>query len=325
MNEKDIASKLLADNSISSESFNKIESARTSTLFSLSFELRAVLYCGVLLLSSGLGVLIYKNIDSIGHMAIILFIAAVSAACFVYCIRKSLPYSNLKMNSPGILFDYILLFGCLTFVSFLGYLQYQYSVFGTHNDWVPLISSLLFFAAAYYFDHLGVLSIAITTFAAYIGIAITPLGLIKNNDFSRGYSLIYSGIALGFVLIAVSWALARRNIKKHFTYTYVNFASHMLFVFCLAALFKDGGYIFFVPLFFALVATVIWQAFSEKSFYFLLIAILYGYIGLSYLVIKNLISFSSDGALFTGLFYFIGSSIGIIYFLIKSSKRIKAA
>ncbi|HTB08152.1 MAG TPA: DUF2157 domain-containing protein, partial [Bacteroidia bacterium] len=199
MNDKEIAASLLADNTISEASYKKIDVSRSSALFSLNFELKTLLYAGVLLLSSGLGVLIYKNIDSIGHMAIILFIAAISTGCFVYCIRKSIPYSNNKVESPGIMFDYTLLFGCLTFVSFVGYLQFQYTVFGNYDDLAALIPALVFFAAAYYFDHLGVLSMAITTFAAYIGIAITPLELLKNNDFS-GDRLIYSGLVLGLFL-----------------------------------------------------------------------------------------------------------------------------
>jgi hypothetical protein len=323
LNKPEIASKLLADNAISKESYERIEAGRFSALFSLNFELKTLLYCGVLLLSSGIGVLVYKNIDTIGHMAIILFIAAVSAACFVYCMRKANSYSNNKVVSPGILFDYILLFGCLTFVSFLGYLQYEYSVFGNHNDWVALTSALLFFACAYYFDHLGVLSLAITTLATYVGIAITPIELLRSNDFN-GDAIIYSGLLLGFALIGLSWALNKRSIKKHFTYTYINFASHMLFVFCLAGLFRFSGALF--PLiFFGLVGVVIWQAFSERSFYFLLIAILYGYIGVSYLVINFLFmsNHGGDAGLSLAFLYFISSSIGIIFYLISCSKKLK--
>jgi hypothetical protein len=324
LNDKDIATSLLADSSISEESFKRIEASRSSALFSLNFELKTLLYAGVLLLSSGLGVLIYKNIDSIGHMAIILFIAAISIGCFIYCIRKSVPYSNIKVESPGIMFDYTLLFGCLTFVSFMGYLQYQYSIFGDFNGLAALIPALVFFTAAYYFDHLGVLSMAITTFAAYIGIAITPLELLKDNDFS-GDRLIYSGLVLGVFLVGIATLLAKRNIKKHFTFTYLNFSIHMLFVFCLAGLFKDEAPIIFIPLFLALTGIGLWQSFSEKSFYFMLLAVLYGYIGVSYIMIKIMEPMfrGADNGIFLLFFYFIGSSVAVIMFLRNINKRLK--
>lgn len=323
MNDKGIAAKLLADNSISKDSYQRIETRHSSGLFSLNFELKTLLYAGVLLLSTGLGVLIYKNIDTIGHMAIILFIGTISLLCFAYCTRESKPYSNTKVDSPGMMFDYTLLFGCLTFVSFVGYLQYQYSVFGDHSDWAALVPALVFFAAAYYFDHLGVLSLAITTFAAYIGIAITPLELLKNNDFSSD-RLIYSGLVLGAALVGVAWVLSKRNVKKHFTFTYLNFATHMLFVFCLAGLFKNETPLLFTPVFIALVGVGLWQAISERSFYILLISVLYGYIGLTYLIINYLFHSLNDNEIIILLFYFIGSSIGVIIYLRRSARKFKA-
>ena len=41
-------------------------------IFSLHTELRLLLYLSVLLFTSGIGILIYQNIDSIGHDAIII-------------------------------------------------------------------------------------------------------------------------------------------------------------------------------------------------------------------------------------------------------------
>jgi len=49
--------------------------------------------------------------------------------------------------------------------SFIGYLQYQYSAFGTHYGMATLIPMLALFLIAYYFDHLGILSLAIANLA----------------------------------------------------------------------------------------------------------------------------------------------------------------
>jgi len=47
----------------------------TGKPFSLHWELKTLLYLGVLLLNLGLGYLIYDNIDNIGHNAVMVAIA----------------------------------------------------------------------------------------------------------------------------------------------------------------------------------------------------------------------------------------------------------
>ena len=224
-----IAEKLNKDGTLSESGLQKIKSVYDGRFFSVGFELRTLLSAGIVLFSSGIGVLVYKNIDTIGHLVVILFIAAVSADCLGYCYMKRPPYSNEKVVSTKMLNDYILLLGCLTFVTFTVYLQYQYSVFGNMNGISMLLPAILFFALAYLFDHLGVLSLAITCLAAFVGITITPIQLLQKNDFSSE-NIIFSGLAIGALLLAAATILSNRNIKKHFKFTYFNFATHLLFV-----------------------------------------------------------------------------------------------
>ena len=64
---------------------------------------------------------------------------------------------------------------------------------------------------------------------------------------------------------------------------------------------------------------------AERSFYYILISTLYGYIGLSYAIVNLLISMPGDiGLVYLGFFYFIGSGIGLALFLIKTNKKLKA-
>jgi membrane-anchored glycerophosphoryl diester phosphodiesterase (GDPDase) len=56
--------------------------------FSLHWELKTLLYLGIVLLTTGLGILIYKNIDTIGHQVIVAIIAIGCAACFGYLPKK---------------------------------------------------------------------------------------------------------------------------------------------------------------------------------------------------------------------------------------------
>lgn len=320
-----LAEKLLKDGTFTEDSFKKIKSHFEGRLFSIGFELRILLSVGVLLLSTGLGVLIYKNIDSIGHMAVILFIAALSLSCLGYCYKKRMPYSNEKVNSPNMLFDYILLLGCLTFSTFTVYLQYEYSVFGDWNGLAMLLPAILFFALAYYFDHIGVLSLAITCLAAFAGITITPIKLLQSNDFSSE-NIIFTGLAIGSLLAAAGIYLPKYNIKKHFKFTYFNFATHLIFVSCLAGMFVLDAWIVFALLLAGITFISYRHALMEKSFYFLIFTVLYGYIGLSYFVCRVLYNLIREGGalvIYMGFIYITGSSVGVILFLIRYNRKMK--
>ena len=59
-------------------------------VFSLHLELRATLYAGVLLVMAGVGIVLARNFDRIGPVAILLVILLAAAACGVPAIRSKL-------------------------------------------------------------------------------------------------------------------------------------------------------------------------------------------------------------------------------------------
>lgn len=130
---------------ISDASFNKVKQRRANRLISVHWEIRTILYLGVMLFTGGCGILVYKNIDTIGHQFVLLFIGLVTVASYVYCIRTKFPFAVGKVAAPNPYFDYVLLLGCLAMVILLGYLQYQYLVFGTHFGLATFISFILLF------------------------------------------------------------------------------------------------------------------------------------------------------------------------------------
>ena len=73
---------LHAEGLLSDASFDKLKLKPTPSLFSVYWEIKTLLYLGVLLLTSGLGLLIYENIDTIGHQFVLLLIALISGGCF---------------------------------------------------------------------------------------------------------------------------------------------------------------------------------------------------------------------------------------------------
>lgn len=315
--------KLLQKQLISQTEFENIQEQHRAPV-TVFWDLSTLLYLGILLFTTGLGILVYKNIDSIGHAAIISLVAVLCAACFIYSFRKSDGYSNEKVESPDVLFDYILLLGCLLMLTLVGYLQFAYNVFG--NDWglATFIPMVALFAAAYYFDHVGVLSLAITNLAAWAGFTVTPANIVKDNDFHDS-TLIFTGLILGAGLIAIAFISVYRQIKAHFAFTYKNFGTHVLFISLLDAMFHFEV-IYMLWFMILIVATIFFvrNALRERSFYFLVITVLYTYIAISYVVLQFLdIIGSGMGTVYLGLLYFIASGIALIRIFIHYNKQLK--
>lgn len=300
---------------IAPEDAEKIERFSARQPFSLHWELKTLLYLGVLLLNAGLGFIIYENIDSIGHAAIIALIGAISAGCFWYAIRHRRPFSLGEVESPTPYYDYILLLGCLTFLLMEGYWQYQYQIFGTRYGLATLIPMVLFFLLAYRFDNRGVLTMGITALASWLGVTVTTNELLMKNDFNSS-TIINTGIFLGALLMAVTFVGERYNVKKHFSLTYLNFGVHILMIACLAGMMLLELPVIYFPVLALAVGFCLWYARRQESFYFLLIALLYGYIGLTYLLFRIL----PDMDVTFYLLYFILSCVMIIVFL-RNYKR----
>ncbi|MVM35332.1 DUF2157 domain-containing protein [Spirosoma sp. HMF4905] len=288
--------------------------------FSLHWELRSMLYMGILLLSSGLGLLVYDNFDQIGHGALLAAIALACVGCFYFAWRYRPDWTLKETKSRSTFGDYALILACLLFLTLEGYAQYAYNVFGNRYGLVTLLPALLFLPLAYRFDHRGILGMALTALISWVGVTVRPLELyFKTNFFDQ--DTVFSAIILALVLIGAALILDRRRIKPHFTYTYLTMAGNLLMVALLGGLFNFDG----MRLWFALglaVACFALDRYSrqDSSFLFLLMAVVYGYIGTTYLFFHYM-DFSSDDPYF---WYFIVTGIALVYYLMNQfTKRIR--
>ncbi len=287
---------------------------------SLYADLHTLLYVGIILFSTGVGVIIYKNIDSIGHGIVVAIIALLCISCFIFCFKKTTGFSAGKQISAITFVDYILLLGCLLLLTLTAYLQFQFNLFGNRWGMATFIPMVLVFLAAYYFDHIGVLSMAVTNLAAWAGIAVAPLNFIRDNDFSNPH-LIYAGIVLGIGLFIIALLSEKYNFKAHFSYTYRNFSIHLLFISLLAGMFYYET-LYLIWFAFILATTFfMWRhAIGRKSFYFLVITLLYSYIDFCYIIFRLLPLFGNAGAFYFYIIWFIASGIALIRLLIYYNK-----
>ena len=285
--------------------------------FSLHWELRAILYAGILLLSSGLGLLIYDNFDRIGHGALLAAIAAACAGSFWFAWQHCPAWALTQTSSRSAFGDYALILACLLFLTLEGYAQYAYNMFGNRYGLVTLLPALIFLPLAYRFDHRGVLGMALTALISWVGVTVRPLELyFKTNFFNQ--TTVFSAIALSLLLMGVALLLERRRIKPHFTYTYLTMSGNLLMVALLGGLFNFET----LRLWFALGLVVACFAFDryfrmgrqagEGSFVFLLMSLIYGYIGVTYLFFHYL--HPAEGSYY---WYFIITGVALVYYLMS--------
>lgn len=311
--------KLFEKNLITEAQFKKIELITSGKIVSVFYELRTLLYLGVLMFTSGAGVLIYHNVGDLGHLISIILLTLIMIGCFWYAINHGQNYSNERVESPSAYFDYLLLLGCLLFISIQGYIQYQYDAFSGLMEWNTLITAIFYFYVAYRYDHLGILSLAITAFASFWGLKIS-VPKWQQGDFFDGSDLHITALIFSATLTIIVFYLDHKSIKKHFTFTYLNFCFLIFFAGALSGIFIDSDFdLLFVFLIYAACTMAWYLSRTKKSFLFLLYAFVAGYVATTYLFGKFI--FEDEPALW--YHYFLISCGGVIYLIIRYKRLFK--
>jgi len=321
--EENATSRLFEKQLIDKEQMDQIAAYRGLNVFSVHTELKLFLYLSVLLFTSGIGILIYENIDSIGHIAILSLLLIVTVICYYFSFKNAIGFQKQQTNFENPLFDYLILAAILLSCIFIGYLQFQYTTFGTHYGLATLIPTAIAMFCAYYFDSKSILSIAITGLAAYIGLSVSPQALLT-NDFQQSGSLSYSAIALGLVLIVWSIYSTKIDLKKHFNLVFLTFALHLISVSCINNL-SESYWGIFIILLAASSYYFYTKSYQIKSVSLFVFAMLYAYFGINFLLFKiiELIDISNLLVPFFYLVpaYFIGSIILFIRLIKKFNKN----
>ena len=243
--------------------------------YSVHQELRAAIYIGVLLIAAGVGLTIRQYFEQLGDIAIIGSLTVGALAAFLYCFLKGKPYSRGEVESPNILFDYVLLLGCTLYAADVGYIETQFRVLGDSWHNYLLVSAVIFFFLAYRFDNRLVLSMALSTLAAWFGFQLSA-HFSSFHKYYRGSAIAYS-----LATFALGGVLQRFAIKKHFFDIYLNFTVHFLLVALLSGVVEYKFSSWHLPAMAAAIAAVAVYAMHARQFLYMLYAILYGYACLS--------------------------------------------
>jgi len=271
--------RLRADNVLSGQPAAFFDRVARRLLVSVRFEIRTLLYIGVLLLTSGVGLLVKEHHREIGPLAIALAIGLAAAACLVWVGGRAAPFSWEEVPSPDVAFDYILLLGLLLFASDLAYIEVQFTLLGPNWAHHLLIVGAVYLTAAYRWDSRTVLGLALTTLAAWRGLSVSLVSgwLWKSqpNDL-RENALIFGVV---YVAAAALSVLLRR--KPHFEAVFAN-AGLVLLLGALVsgALDNDTVWEMWLAVLLVTAGVVMWHGFRlDRSLYFAQ-GVVAGYIGL---------------------------------------------
>jgi xanthine/uracil permease len=176
--------------------------------------LSPLLWAGVALVTTGVGILVKQNLERIGPLTIALALGLAAALCLAWVVWRAPRFSWGEVPSPNLAFDYILVLGLALVAADLAYVEVQFSPLGANWTWHLLIVSLLYAVAAFRFDSRVVWSLALSTLLAWRGVSISDFG--HQRPFEEAPALSGNAIACGVVFCLLGWILRRVEKKPHF-------------------------------------------------------------------------------------------------------------
>lgn len=270
------------EGAIADEQFVRLDALASKRRFSVYTELHALLYVGVLAIGAGLLWTVQTYFQSLGDVVIVLALSLTLAGCAYYGVSRARPYSSGEVESPSHSFDYVLYLGCVVFGILLGYLESRFGVLGEAWDWHVLVSAVVFLLAAYRFDNRLVLSLALSTLAAWFGIKVSRFGI------DSGDTLRLLAIAYGLVVAGLGTLTYRLAIKAHFFETYLHLAATAIFVALLTGVGDHRAGTIYLLALIALGAATVTAGVRSRRFAFVAYGVLYPYLGVSMKAIEHM-------------------------------------
>ena len=181
-------------------------------IVSLYAELRFLTWGGVMIIMTGVGIIVAKNIDKLGPITIATAIGLAAAACYAYAIVRR------ASARTSLVHDYILLLGALLASTEVGYIEHQF-----HQRY--LLPLIVFHAVtAYWFESRLVLSVALGALATYLGIERRESFLWGAHAENAQRAFLCSGIVFAWRFLD-----QRFHPKTTFTRVFDHFGTNLAF------------------------------------------------------------------------------------------------
>ncbi len=306
---------LLDKNLIDSNQFKLLDAVDEKKVVSLYYELRLLLYLGILLFTGGVGYIAYQNLGQIGHLGVMTLMLIGIGMCGYYIAQKSFPYSHSEVKVDHIYFDYFLILGSLLIISLFTYVQVYFDLVEQLLQVSSIITALLFFFMAYRYDNKAVLSMGITAAAAAFGLTISPVNWVSGS-WLPGTDLYVTGAFFGAGLLGIGQFLSKNGVKKHFSFTYFNFGLILYYCSIISFVFDSEWQVAIAFLLFFSAGAISYYTWTKKAFVFFLYSSIASYIGFTYLFVKLLTMGNNEGFILL-IYYFPISCIAYVMLLIK--------
>ena len=293
---------------ITAEQHDALSAIVSRERFSVFVELNAILYVGVIALVAGLGWTFREDVANLGNVAILLILALLMALSFGYCFAKAPPYSNDETEPPSFAFDYVLYFACLVFSATLAFIETRFQIFQGWDTHL-LIAALLFGVLAYRFDNRLVLSLALATLAAFLGLKISGFDTLDTDR------LRIAGFLYGAFLIGVGLGLQRLAIKSHFLEVYLQLGANAVLLATASGVFDSDAGWGYLALLLILSGAAIYLGIRFQRFAFVAYGTVYGYAGLSVRLLDSIGEFTGV------LAYFAVTGSLVVFALVVLARR----
>ena len=250
-------------------------------MFSLHQELRATMYAGVLLVMTGVGILLARNLDRIGPLAIVLAIAVAAAACAVPAIRAK--RAGRALSVAG---NYLLLLAVLLGSAGLAYAEHQFTLLGPLWSWHLLLLAVVHAVVAYRFASPLVLAASLTSLVGWFGVGVTPGDVLQ---FSYSTPMLGArALACAAVIAVWHYADHRARPDTSFSGVFEHFVANLAFwgtlSWCLEWPWLAAG----LPLLAVLAYASVRRGLDTGREAFLVYGIVYGVIGICAVVVPRL-------------------------------------
>ncbi|HEX7190007.1 MAG TPA: DUF2157 domain-containing protein [Thermoanaerobaculia bacterium] len=209
-------------------------------------ELRFLTWAGVMLIVTGVGVLLKNHLDEIGPLAIAVAIAAGAAGCYFWAAYKFLLSSRaaktardplhgseagdpsrssaLGMTGKSLVDDYILILGALLLSADFGYIEHTWHLLGANWKDHLLVLAVIHGVTAYVFDSRLVLSVALASLAAWLGVQRSLNTLFGSSRDTAVRAFVCAAIVFAWRLID-----ARYRKLRTFSPLFDHYAANLAF------------------------------------------------------------------------------------------------
>jgi hypothetical protein len=284
-------------------------------LVSVRRELQVALWLGVSLIAAGAGVLVKQNLGRLGPVTIAAGLGLAAALCLAHAARSSPPFSWGRVASPTLAFDYVLLLGVLLLGSDIAYLETQFRLLGAAWPWHLLLLAVIQLAFAFRYDSRAVLSLALASFAAWRGVALSFAAgaLVGRHE----QAILVNALAVGALFVGAGALLARAGRKAHFEPTFGNLGLTLALGAAVAGVFAGGtpGGLWSAALAALAGATIVAAFRARRSDYFAQ-GVVAAYLGLLRLAAQLHVG--------TALLYLVSAgSFGVLALIVWAHRRFK--